>query len=101
MSEEDKLRENLSVIGEETRVMIFPFIAETGDDIDSMYLPCGLPKELGNLRRIESPLIARVIENNGGQLKIINQDGECMLIDYGDIKNFIRLADHIENSNRT
>lgn len=101
MSEEDKLREKLSLIGEDKRVMIFPFIAETGDEIDSMYLPCGLPKELENLRRIEFPLIAKVIENKGGQLKIINQDGECMLIDYGDIKNFIMLADNIENSNRT
>jgi hypothetical protein len=95
MPEEDKLMEKLSAIDVEKRGMIFPFIANTGDDIDSMYLPCGLPKEGGNLRRLEYPVIAKVLENQDGLLKIINQDGDCMLIEYGDIKNFILLADQI------
>lgn len=76
------------------RVMIFPFLTELGDEIDSVGTPCS-DAGGGALKLIASPLIGEVIKNSNRRLSLRLSDWDCISIEYGDVKNFVKLADRI------
>jgi hypothetical protein len=96
MNKVGELDEKLLQLKRDSRIIAFPFLSELGDEIDSMYIPCGLDRDSQNLRKMENPIIATVIENINGRLRLIDQDGMCLQVEYGDVKNIIMLADRVD-----
>ncbi len=76
------------------RIMIFPFLTELGDEIDSVGVPCSETGG-GPLKLISSPLIGEVVKNSNRRLNLRLSEWDCISIEYGDVKNFVKLADRI------